>query len=179
MARELQSQSSSFTHSAHPEPVEGSGPSSVRPEPVEGHPGLFDDPVPPPAPTRDLRYDTILTWDGFEAWLARLMAADLVALDTETSSLDEMVAQIVGISFSVTPGEAAYIPLKHAGPDAPEQVAARFADITSRDALQAADERRPVFEAQRALAFERHACVRDNRRGPAGSPPFLRPRIIR
>ncbi|MFW5332549.1 DNA polymerase I [Hydrogenophaga sp. ZJX-1] len=69
-----------------------------------------------------LAYDTILTWDLFDTWLARLEAADLVAVDTETTSLDEMVAQIVGISFSVTPGEAAYIPLKHAGPDAPEQL---------------------------------------------------------
>ena len=45
-----------------------------------------------------------------------------MAVDTETTSLDEMVAQIVGISFSVEPGEAAYIPLAHAGPDAPEQL---------------------------------------------------------
>jgi len=67
-------------------------------------------------------YDTILTWEAFDSWLAKVRAAELVALDTETTSLDEMVAQIVGISFSVTPGEAAYIPLMHAGPDAPEQL---------------------------------------------------------
>jgi DNA polymerase-1 len=70
----------------------------------------------------NLAYDTILTWDLFNTWLAKVEAADLVAVDTETTSLDEMVAQIVGISFSVTPGEAAYIPLMHAGPDAPEQL---------------------------------------------------------
>jgi DNA polymerase-1 len=75
-----------------------------------------------PAAASRLHYDTILTWDAFERWLARLQAADLVALDTETTSLDEMRAEIVGISFSVIPGEAAYIPLKHAGPDAPEQL---------------------------------------------------------
>ena len=74
------------------------------------------------APTSTVAYDTILTWDAFDSWLAKLEAADLVAVDTETTSLDEMVAQIVGISFSVTPGEAAYIPLQHAGPDAPEQL---------------------------------------------------------
>jgi DNA polymerase-1 len=45
-----------------------------------------------------------------------------VAVDTETTSLDEMVAQIVGVSFSVTPGEAAYIPLTHNYPDAPAQL---------------------------------------------------------
>ncbi len=75
-----------------------------------------------PAPASHLAYDTILTWDAFDRWLAKIEAADLVAIDTETTSLDEMVAQIVGISFSVTPGEAAYIPLKHEGPDAPEQL---------------------------------------------------------
>ncbi len=69
-----------------------------------------------------LAYDTLLTWDAFDRWLARIEAADLTAIDTETTSLDEMVAQIVGISFSVTPGEAAYIPLQHEGPDAPEQL---------------------------------------------------------
>jgi DNA polymerase I len=67
-------------------------------------------------------YDTILTWEAFDRWMTRLEAADLTAIDTETTSLDDMVAQIVGISFSVTPGEAAYIPLKHEGPDAPEQL---------------------------------------------------------
>ena len=69
-----------------------------------------------------LAYDTILTWELFNTWLARVEAAELVAVDTETTSLDEMRAEIVGISFSVKPGEAAYIPLKHAGPDAPEQL---------------------------------------------------------
>jgi len=85
-------------------------------------PGLFDEPVAPPAPARELRYDTILTWEALDAWLVRLQAAELVALDTETTSLDEMRATIVGISFSVEPGEAAYVPLAHEGPDAPEQL---------------------------------------------------------
>ncbi len=69
-----------------------------------------------------LRYDVILTWASFDAWLAKIQAAELTALDTETTSLDEIRAQIVGISFSVEPGAAAYIPLAHAGPDAPEQL---------------------------------------------------------
>ncbi len=85
-------------------------------------PGLFDEPVAPPAPARELRYDTILTWEALDAWLARLQSAELVALDTETTSLDEMRATIVGLSFSVEPGEAAYVPLAHEGPDAPEQL---------------------------------------------------------
>ncbi|MFZ3219656.1 MAG: DNA polymerase, partial [Rhodoferax sp.] len=64
----------------------------------------------------------VFDWPAFDAWLARLEAAELVALDTETNSLDEMVAEIVGISFSVQPGAAAYIPLAHNYPDAPTQL---------------------------------------------------------
>ena len=108
---------------------------SVKPEVVEvmrevrsevvdaANPGLFDEPSEP-AETRvsNLAYDTILTWELFDTWLERVQAADLVAVDTETTSLDEMRAEIVGISFSVKPGEAAYIPLRHSGPDAPEQL---------------------------------------------------------
>ena len=69
-----------------------------------------------------LRYDTVLDWPAFERWLARIEAAELTALDTETTSIDEMQARIVGISFSVEPGAAAYIPLAHTGPDAPVQL---------------------------------------------------------
>ena len=85
---------------------------------------LFDEPDAAPAVTAPstLRYDTILTWSAFDAWLAKLQAADLVAIDTETTSLDEMRARIVGISFSTTPGEAAYLPLAHVYPDAPAQL---------------------------------------------------------
>ena len=99
-------------------PVTG-GSTAVPPGVTEG---LFDDAPAPAAPRNELKYDTILTWDAFDTWLARIDAAELTAIDTETTSLDEMVAQIVGISFSVTPGEAAYIPLRHAGPDAPTQL---------------------------------------------------------
>ncbi|QHE85254.1 DNA polymerase I [Hydrogenophaga sp. BPS33] len=89
-----------------------------------GMPGLFDEPDLSGSAQRvsNLRYDTILTWPMFDDWLQRVQAAELVALDTETTSLDEMRAEIVGISFSVKPGEAAYIPLRHSGPDAPEQL---------------------------------------------------------
>ena len=71
---------------------------------------------------RTLAYDVVLTWEALDRWLARVQAAELTALDTETTSLDEMRAEIVGISLSVEPGAAAYIPLRHAGPDAPEQL---------------------------------------------------------
>ncbi|MBU0589705.1 MAG: DNA polymerase I [Gammaproteobacteria bacterium] len=89
-------------------------------------PGLFDEPevpvVPAASQASQLAYDTILAWPAFDTWLARIEAAELVAVDTETTSLDEMVAEIVGISFSVKPGEAAYIPLTHDYPDAPAQL---------------------------------------------------------
>lgn len=85
-------------------------------------PGLFDEPAPVTPSITQVAYDTILDWDAFNTWLARIEAAELTALDTETTSLDEMVAEIVGISFSVTPGEAAYIPLMHDYPDAPAQL---------------------------------------------------------
>ena len=89
-------------------------------------PGLFDGPAfldtPLEQRATNLHYDTILTWEAFDAWLARIEAAGLVAVDTETTSLDEMQARIVGLSFSVTPGEAAYIPLTHDYPDAPVQL---------------------------------------------------------
>jgi len=89
-------------------------------------PDLFDIPEAPVAgATREatnLQYDTVLTWEQFDTWMARIEAADLVAVDTETTSLDEMQAQIVGLSFSTQPGVAAYIPLAHAYPDAPVQL---------------------------------------------------------
>ncbi len=67
-------------------------------------------------------YETITTWDRFEAWLQRLQRAELTAIDTETDSLDGMRARIVGISFALEPGHAAYVPLTHDYPDAPEQL---------------------------------------------------------
>jgi len=85
---------------------------------------LFDAEEAAPAPRADVArdYTTILDWPTFDAWLAKLQAAELVALDTETDSLEPMLARIVGISFSVKAGEAAYIPLMHSGPDAPVQL---------------------------------------------------------
>lgn len=86
-------------------------------------------PVTPPALDNsassvqgDLSYETVTTWAQLDRWLARLATADLVALDTETTSLDAMKAELVGISLSVKPGEAAYIPLAHNGPGAPAQL---------------------------------------------------------
>jgi DNA polymerase-1 len=86
-------------------------------------PGLFDEPdLSGPSKAANLHYDTIFTWAQFDDWMARLEASELAAIDTETSSLDEMLAEIIGVSFSVKPGEAAYIPLAHNYGDAPEQL---------------------------------------------------------
>ncbi len=90
--------------------------------PTGAEPGLFDEPAPAGSGVSQVHYTTILDWSDFEHWLHKLESAKLVALDTETTSLDEMVAEIVGLSFSVVPGEAAYIPLTHDYPGAPAQL---------------------------------------------------------
>ncbi len=69
-----------------------------------------------------LRYTTILTQPDLDAWLIRLQAAAEFAFDTETTSLDYMEAQIVGVSFAITAGEAAYLPLAHDYLGAPPQL---------------------------------------------------------
>ena len=70
---------------------------------------------------------TVLEQAVFDEWLAKLEAAELFAFDTETTSLDYMVAKVVGVSFAVEPGAAAYVPLAHDYPGAPDQL--------SRDAV--------------------------------------------
>jgi DNA polymerase-1 len=83
---------------------------------------LSDQQLPPTSKISTLVYETVLTWEQLDTWLAKVMAADLVAVDTETTSLDEMRAEIVGISLSTHIGTAAYIPLAHRYPDAPTQL---------------------------------------------------------
>jgi len=67
-------------------------------------------------------YATVLTELELHDWLKRLKAADLFAFDTETTSLNYMDAEIVGVSFSIEPGEAAYVPLGHDYAGAPAQL---------------------------------------------------------
>ncbi len=88
-------------------------PANTRPEVEE-----------PPAPHFEIarEYETIVTWPLLQGWLDKLRAAPLVALDTETDSLDNQRARIVGISFAVEPGRAAYVPLAHSYPGAPDQL---------------------------------------------------------
>ena len=100
---------------------------------VGGNLGLFDGDPPPaaaPAPELARQYDTIFTFEALDAWIARLQAAELSALDTETDSLDAMRARIVGISFAVEPGKAAYVPLRHDYAGAPDQLP--FEEVIAR-----------------------------------------------
>ena len=66
-------------------------------------------------------YHKILSQDALDVWLEKLAAAPLISFDAETDNLDNMQARIVGLSFAVTPGEAAYVPLGHDYPGAPQQ----------------------------------------------------------
>ena len=75
----------------------------------------------PPAPP-ERHYETVVSWEQLHTWLARLRGAALFAFDTETTSLDYMNAGIVGVSFCVEPGIAAYVPLAHDYAGAPEQL---------------------------------------------------------
>ncbi|OAJ53767.1 DNA polymerase I [Paraburkholderia ginsengiterrae] len=93
---------------------------SASAEPVEGAPAAD---VPPALTVNHERhYDTVQTWEQFDAWLEKINVAELTSFDTETTSLDPMTAQIVGLSLSVEAGRAAYVPLAHRGPDAPVQL---------------------------------------------------------
>ncbi len=84
-------------------------------------------PAPAPTPTSAVEpdrshYQCILTHAQLDDWLNRLNAAALVALDTETTALDPMAAQLVGLSFCIEPGQAAYLPLGHHYAGAPDQL---------------------------------------------------------
>ncbi len=81
---------------------------------------VVDETLPAVEPGADVdrRYEAILTAEALDEWLARIDAAELTAFDTETTSLDPMRAKLVGMSFSVEPGHAAYLPLAHRTMDA-------------------------------------------------------------
>lgn len=86
----------------------------------------------------DSRYETVLTKAQFDRWVQRLEQAELFAFDTETTNLDYMQAEIVGLSFAIEAGEAAYVPLAHNYPGVPEQlprdqVLARLKPILEND----------------------------------------------
>ena len=67
-------------------------------------------------------YEMVVSQEALSAWLEKLAAAPLISFDTETDGLDYMRARMVGLSFAVSPGEAAYVPLSHDYPGAPAQL---------------------------------------------------------
>ncbi|MCB1678149.1 MAG: DNA polymerase I [Halioglobus sp.] len=97
----------------------------------------YSDAAPGESPALDC--DTVTDQAGLDTWLQRLRSAELFAFDTETTSLDYMEAQIVGVSFAVEPGSAAYVPLAHDYPGAPPQL--------EREAVL--EQLRPLLEDER------------------------------
>ena len=75
--------------------------------------------------TTEENYETVLTVEHLERWIDKLAGAEIFAFDTETTSLDYMRAELVGLSFSVRPGEAAYVPVAHDYDGAPKQISRR------------------------------------------------------
>ncbi len=96
----------------------GRDPQAADAESVAADEGEADAPAAPV----DTQYDIIFTEAEFNAWLNKLMDAGTFAFDTETTSIDYMKAELVGLSFSCEPGKAAYVPLGHDYIDAPEQL---------------------------------------------------------
>ncbi|MEX5608241.1 DNA polymerase I [Pseudomonas protegens] len=107
--------------------------------------------VPPPQTVEqaplELQYETILDQERFDAWLEKLKGAKLIAFDTETTGIDAQQAQLVGLSFSVKAGEAAYVPLTHSYMGAPAQL--------DRDSVLLA--LKPLLEDPKLLKVGQHA----------------------
>ena len=111
-------------------------------------PGLFADSPAEPVPSQisDLSVVTITDQAVFDSWLSRLEAAPLFAFDTETTSLNYMQAEIVGLSFAIEPGEAAYVPLAHLNPGLEGQL--------DRDRIL--DQMKPLLESDAVKKVGQH-----------------------
>jgi DNA polymerase-1 len=101
-------------------------------------------------------YETVLDWKSFDAWLEAIMGADLVAFDTETTSLDYMTAELVGASLAVEPGRAAYVPLAHDYPGAPDQLPRDEVLAKLRPFLESDDHRKVGHH----LKYDAHVLAR-------------------
>jgi DNA polymerase-1 len=95
--------------------------------------------APRPEPRDSPAYETVFTEGELRAWLQKIEAAELVALDTETTSLSYMNAELVGISLCVEPGVAAYIPVAHSYAGAPTQLSRDSVLATLRPWLESAE----------------------------------------
>ncbi|MFA7579835.1 DNA polymerase I [Castellaniella sp.] len=95
-----------------------------------------------------LHYELVLEQGQFLAWLERLKSAKLVALDTETTSLDPMAARLVGFSVALAPGVAAYVPLAHRGPGVPRQLESEWVLAQLRPWLEDASAAKVLHNAK-------------------------------
>ncbi len=102
-------------------------------------------PLPAMPPIDYAAYETVQTLERLEAWVARARAAQMVAVDTETSGLDAMRAELVGVSLALSYNDACYIPLGHGGSD---MFAQRPEQIDTRTALSAL---KPLLEDEAVL----------------------------
>ncbi|RUP83669.1 DNA polymerase I [Alteromonas sp. KS69] len=91
-------------------------------------------------------YDVVLDEATFDSWIKKLKAAPLIAVDTETTSVNYMEAELVGVSFCIEPGAAAYVPVAHDYPDAPTQL--------SRDYVLTA--LKPILESETIIKVGQH-----------------------
>ncbi|MBD9677669.1 DNA polymerase I [Pseudomonas sp. PDM18] len=113
-----------------------------------------------PAAAAQKNYEIVLEQAQFDAWMKKLEAAELIAFDTETTSLDPQQAQVVGVSFAVKEGEAAYVPLAHSYMGVPAQL--------DRDAvLQAL---KPLLEDPKKRKVGQHAKYDMNVLANASTP---------
>ena len=99
-----------------------------------------------PSANTNADYATITTMKELDAWIKVLKAAEVFAFDTETTSLNYMQAEVVGLSFSAEPGKAAYVPLAHDYEDAPKQL--------DRDAVLA--KFKPLLEQKKNTLVGQH-----------------------
>ena len=113
-----------------------------------------------PVAVPETRYETVLDQARFDAWLEKLQAAELIAFDTETTSLDPQQAQVVGVSFAVSAHEAAYVPLAHSYMGVPAQL--------DRDAVLRA--LKPILEDPAKAKVGQHAKYDINVLANASTP---------
>jgi DNA polymerase-1 len=83
-----------------------------------------------------VNYETVLSETALQGWIEKLRSHGLFAFDTETTSLDYMQAELVGLSFAVAPGEAAYVPVGHDYPGAPQQLSRELVLTNMRPLLE-------------------------------------------
>lgn len=103
-------------------------------------------------------YETILSREQLDLWLEKISTAELVCFDTETTSLDPMTAKIVGMSFSVEAGKAAYLPLTHDYFDAPEQLPFQETIAKVKPILEDAN----IKKVGQNLKYDKHVLANHN-----------------